>query len=287
MSSVLRLTSNSIDGLEVLSSELRQLQTFLKSEVERVQSEIESALAGIKIIIETIAPWVRAVRAGANIETALPRTEHAMQTTMRTTLLVLALVPWGTESALAQEYPPPASGPPPASSPPLASNPPSQSGQYSSNEVIDAGYRFFGTISHGLAEVVEKAGSQWGLPNGYVLGQEAGGAWVAGLRYGEGMLYTKNAGDRRVYWQGPSLGFDFGGDGARTMMLDYDLPATDAIYQRFVGIEGSAYFVGGLGMTALSFNNIIVVPVRSGVGLRLGANVGYLKFTPTSTWNPF
>src|SRR5262245_25552770 len=288
MSCVVRLTSNSIDGrLEGLSFELRQLQTFLKSEVEQVQSEIVSALPGIKIIIETIAPWVRAVRAGANIETALPRTEHAMQTTMRTTLLVLALVPWGTESALAQEYPPPASGPPPASSPPLASNPPSQSGQYSSNEVIDAGHRFFGTISHGLAEIVEKAGSQWGLPNGYVLGQEAGGAWVAGLRYGEGMLYTKNAGDRRVYWQGPSLGFDFGGDGARTMMLVYDLPATDAIYQRFVGIEGSAYFVGGLGMTALSFNNIVVVPVRSGVGLRLGANVGYLKFTPTSTWNPF
>jgi len=154
--------------------------------------------------------------------------EHAMQTMTRTTLLVLALVPWGTESALAQAYPPP------ASSPPLAGNPPSQSGQYSSNEVIDAGYRFFGTISHGLGEIVEKAGSQWGLPNGYVLGQEAGGAWVAGLRYGEGMLYTKNAGDRRVYWQGPSLGFDFGGDGARTMMLVYDLPATDAIYQRFV-----------------------------------------------------
>ena len=151
-----------------------------------------------------------------------------MQTMMRTTLFVLALVPWGSELALAQASPPPASGPPSASSPPLASNPSSQSGQYSSNEVIDAGHRFFGTISHGLAEIVEKAGSQWGLPNGYVLGQEAGGAWVAGLRYGEGMLYTKNAGDRRVYWQGPSLGFDFGGDGARIMMLVYDLPATDA-----------------------------------------------------------
>jgi hypothetical protein len=94
-----------------------------------------------------------------------------MQTIMRTTLFVLALVPWGTESALAQAYPPPASGPPPAGSPPLASNPPSQSGQYSSNEVIDAGHRFFGTISRGLGEIVEKAGSQWGLPNGYVLGQ--------------------------------------------------------------------------------------------------------------------
>src|SRR5262249_34880641 len=124
--------------------------------------------------------------------------EHAMQIMMRTTLLVLALVPWGTESVLAQADPPPASGPPPASTPPLASNPPSQSGQSSSNEVIDAGHRFFGTISRGLAEIVEKAGSQWGLPNGYVLGQEVGGAWVAGLRYGEGMLYTKNAGDRWV-----------------------------------------------------------------------------------------
>jgi hypothetical protein len=81
--------------------------------------------------------------------------------------------------------------------------------------------------------------------------------------------------------------FDFGGDGARTMMLVYRLPAAEAIYQRFVGIEGSAYFVGGLGMTALAFDNVLVVPIRSGVGLRLGANVGYLKFTPAPTWNPF
>src|ERR1700738_3283159 len=205
--------------------------------------------------------------------------EHAMQALMRTSLLVLALVAWGTEPVLTQAYPPPASSPPPAITPP--------SQQYSSNEVVDAGHRFFGTVSRGLAEIVEKAGSQWGMPNGYVLGQEAGGAWVAGLRYGEGILYTKNAGDLRVYWQGPSLGFDFGGDGARTMMLVYSLPATDAIYQRFVGIDGSAYFVGGLGMTALTFNNVVVVPIRSGIGFRLGANVGYLKFTPTATWNPF
>src|SRR5262249_45401963 len=106
-------------------------------------------------------------------------------------------------------------------------------------------------------------------------------------RYGEGTLYTKNAGDRRVFWEGPSLGFDAGGEGARTMMLVYDLPATEAIYQRFVGVDGSAYVVGGLGLTALTFNKIVVVPIRSGVGLRLGANVGYLKFTPKATWNPF
>jgi hypothetical protein len=159
--------------------------------------------------------------------------------------------------------------------------------QYSSNEVIDAGHRFFGSVSRGLAQIVEKAGSQWGLPNGYILGPEASGAFAVGLRYGEGALFTKNAGDRKVFWRGPSLGFDFGGEGARTMMLVYALPATDAIYQRFAGVDGSAYFVGGLGMTALTSDNIVVVPIRTGVGVRLGANVGYLKFTPTATWNPF
>jgi hypothetical protein len=205
-----------------------------------------------------------------------------MTALMRTLALVLAIVGFGTGPSQAQANPPP-----PAEPAPPAGNAAHQSGQYSSNEIIDAGHRFFGTISRGLAQIVEKAGSQWGLPNGYVLGQEAGGAVVAGLRYGEGILYTKNAGDLRVYWQGPSLGFDFGGDGARTMMLVYNLPATDAVYQRFIGIDGSAYFVGGLGMTALTFNNIVVVPIRSGIGFRLGANVGYLKFTPSATWNPF
>lgn len=159
--------------------------------------------------------------------------------------------------------------------------------EYSSNEIVDAGHRFFGTVARGLAQIVEKAVSQWGLPNGYILGEEGGGAFFGGLRYGEGTLYTKNAGDLRVFWQGPSIGWDFGGEGARTMMLVYKLPSTQAIYQRFAGIDGSAYFIGGLGMTALTTGNIVVVPIRSGVGLRLGANVGYLKFTPQATWNPF
>ncbi|MDC7785127.1 DUF1134 domain-containing protein [Rhodoplanes sp. TEM] len=158
---------------------------------------------------------------------------------------------------------------------------------YSTGEIVSAGHRFFGGVSRSLATLVERAASQWGLPNGYVLGEEGGGAFFGGLRYGEGVLYTKNAGDLKVYWQGPSFGWDVGGEGARTMMLIYNLPATQAIYQRFGGIDGSAYFIGGLGMTALTSNNIVVVPIRSGVGLRLGANIGYLKFTPQSTWNPF
>jgi hypothetical protein len=165
-----------------------------------------------------------------------------------------------------------------------------QQSPFTSGELVSAGQQFFGTVSRGLASLIERAVGQWGLPNGYVLGEEAGGAFFGGLRYGEGMLYTKNAGDLKVFWQGPSLGWDFGGDGARTMMLVYRLPATQAIYRRFGGISGSAYFVGGFGKTALTANdannNIVLVPIRSGVGLRLGANVGYLKFTPQATWNP-
>ena len=159
--------------------------------------------------------------------------------------------------------------------------------RYSSNELLNAGHQFFGTLSQGLAGVIERAVSQWGQPNGYVLGEEASGAFVGGLRYGDGTLYTKNAGDLRVFWQGPSIGFDAGADGARTMMLVYNLPRTDAIFERFGGINGSAYFIGGFGMTALVANNITVVPIRSGLGLRLGANLGYLKFTNRPTWNPF
>jgi hypothetical protein len=161
------------------------------------------------------------------------------------------------------------------------------SNTYGPDELTSAGHRFFGNVSRGLASVIERAVSQWGLPNGYILGEEGSGAFVAGLRYGEGTLYTKNAGDLRVYWQGPSVGFDWGGDGARTMTLVYNLPATNAIYQRFAGIDGSAYIIGGFGMTALTANSIVLVPIRSGLGLRLGANIGYLKYTPRATWNPF
>jgi hypothetical protein len=154
-------------------------------------------------------------------------------------------------------------------------------------EVINSGHRFFGTVSRGLASVVEEATRRWGRPNGYVLGQEASGAFIGGLRYGEGTLFTRNAGDTHVYWEGPSVGFDWGGDGARTMMLAYGLPAVEALFTRYVGVNGSAYFVGGFGMTALAANESVVVPIRSGVGFRLGANIGYLKFTPEATWNPF
>jgi len=162
-----------------------------------------------------------------------------------------------------------------------------QPGTFRASELVDSGHKFFGSLSRGLALVVEEAVRRWGEPNGYILGQEASGAMVGGLRYGEGMLYTRNAGDKRVFWQGPSVGFDFGGEGARTMMLVYNLPDVADLFRRFAGIDGSAYFIGGFGMTALGSHGVIVVPIRAGVGARLGVNVGYLKFTDTPTWNPF
>lgn len=158
--------------------------------------------------------------------------------------------------------------------------------EYQPDEITGAGHHFFGEVSGGLATVIEKAFSSYGAPDGYILGEEASGAIVGGLRYGEGTLFTK-LGQTKVYWQGPSVGWDFGGDGARVMTLVYDLPSIHDIFQRYVGVNGSAYLVGGFGMTLLAANTTYILPVRSGVGARLGVNLGYLKFTDKPTWNPF
>lgn len=154
-------------------------------------------------------------------------------------------------------------------------------------QIVNAGHKFFGTISQGLATIVERSIKSYGQPNGYILGEEGSGAFVGGVRYGEGVLYTKNAGEFPVYWQGPSLGFDFGANGSRVMVLVYNLPSTDALFRRFAGVSGSAYVVGGLSASVASNHNIYLVPVRAGVGARLGINVGYLKVTRKPTWNPF
>lgn len=158
---------------------------------------------------------------------------------------------------------------------------------FSSQEVVDSGHVFFGNLAQGMASVVESLTSQYGQPNGYILGEEASGAFFGGLRYGEGVLYTRNAGNHRVYWQGPSIGFDVGGDGTRTMMLVYNLPSVDTMFQRFPGVSGSAFLVGGLSASANQSAQVVVAPIRAGIGARLGVNVGYLKFTRQPTWNPF
>jgi hypothetical protein len=158
---------------------------------------------------------------------------------------------------------------------------------FSTDEIVQRGGQFFGSVAEGLASVVENAASQFGLPNGYILGEEAGGAVFAGVRYGEGTLHTRNRGDFPVFWQGPSIGFDVGGDGSKVMMLVYNLSTVEEVYGRFPGVDGTAYIVGGVGMTVMKYGNVVIVPIRSGVGLRAGVSVGYLKFTQEPTWNPF
>ncbi|ESR22661.1 DUF1134 domain-containing protein [Lutibaculum baratangense] len=155
------------------------------------------------------------------------------------------------------------------------------------NEIIESGHQFFGSISEGLARSVEYLFQSRGRPNGYVLGEEGGGAFLAGLRYGEGVLETKTIGSHRLYWQGPSLGPDIGANGDRAMMLVYDLPAADRMYTKFAGVNGSAYLVAGVGVSVYTDKVTTVAPIRTGIGARLGFNLGYLKFTRQPTWNPF
>lgn len=160
-------------------------------------------------------------------------------------------------------------------------------GTYSVDEIKATGHRFFGKVSLGLARVIEYAFSRAGRPNGYILGEEAGGAIIAGVRYGEGTLFTKTSDERKIYWQGPSVGYDFGAEGSKTMVLVYNLRNPSQIYTSFAGVDGSAYFIGGVGITFQTNADVVLAPIRSGVGLRLGANVGYLKYTRQPTWNPF
>lgn len=159
--------------------------------------------------------------------------------------------------------------------------------RFSEAEIAAAGRGFFGSISAGLASVFEFAFRSYGQPTGYVLGTEGGGALVAGLRYGEGTLVSKSFGERKIYWQGPSLGYDFGAAGSRVMFLVYNLSSEQDMHARFAGVDGSAYLVGGVGITFLKKGPLVLAPIRTGLGLRLGASVGYLKFTREPTLNPF
>ncbi len=166
-------------------------------------------------------------------------------------------------------------------------DPPPRDGTFSMREIVETGHGFFGSVSQGLASVIEYAFKTQGRPNGYILGEDVGGAFVAGLRYGQGRLHTRDSGSHSVFWQGPSIGYDAGAEGSKVMVLIYNLSDPSEIYQRFGGADGSAYVVGGVGLTIQKRDDIVLAPIRAGVGLRLGANVGYLKYTRRPTWNPF
>jgi hypothetical protein len=158
---------------------------------------------------------------------------------------------------------------------------------YTIDEIREATRGFFGTISTNLASVIEYTFANSGRPTGYILGKEGGGAFLAGLRYGKGTLYLRQGGTVPIYWHGPSIGYDVGAEGGRTLILVYRMRDPAEMYRSFTGVDGSAYLVGGVGMTLLKGGDVIMAPIRSGLGLRLGANIGYLRFTSQPTWNPF
>ena len=159
---------------------------------------------------------------------------------------------------------------------------------YSSQEIVDAGHKFFGKAARGLGEAVEYVFNSQGRPTAYIVGEEGAGSFFGGLRYGEGTIYYKSGIHQKIYWQGPSLGLDVGADGARALVLVYNSSTPREIYgKRFGGVEGSAYLVGGLGVNFQKDRDIVLAPIRTGVGARLGANVGYLKYSKGPTWNPF
>ncbi len=186
---------------------------------------------------------------------------------------------------------PTALAPPPMrgddNAPPVLPPPVSEEEGFSIADIREAGRGVFGTITAEFGAAINYAFQQFGQPNAYISGVEGGAAFLAGLRYGKGTIYRKNTGPSEIYWQGPSAGLDFGAEGGRALFLVYNLDDPYAIYGRFGGIGGAAYVAGGVGLNVLGKGGVVIVPIRSGLGLRLGANLAYVKFTERQTWNPF
>ena len=164
---------------------------------------------------------------------------------------------------------------------------PASQATYSDDEVAREASKFFATGAKGLSEVLEKVLKERGHPMAFIRGEEAGGAVGVGVRYGRGELVYKGGGGRKVYWQGPSVGFDVGANAVKVFVLVYDLPNSDALFQRFPGVEGSLYFVGGFGVNYAQSDGTTLAPVRFGVGWRQGIGVGYMHFSRQKRINPF
>ena len=170
-----------------------------------------------------------------------------------------------------------------------SSPPPAEMEGYTIEEIRAASAGFFGQVSANLGSAIEHAFSNSGRPTAYILGTEGGGAFLAGVRYGKGLLYLRSDGgqSQRIFWHGPTVGADIGGEGSKTLFLIYKLKAPEELYTSFTGVAGSAYLVGGVGFTLVTNGTVVMAPIRSGLGLRLGASIGYIRFTPKATWNPF
>lgn len=157
---------------------------------------------------------------------------------------------------------------------------------YSESEILTKAKGFFGATTEGLAKAIEKVFADLGRPNAYITGEEASGAIGVGVRYGDGTLNRKTGSPIKVYWQGPTLGFDFGADASKMMILVYNLPDVESLFQRFPAVDGSFYFVAGVGVNYQKSGNITQAPIRTGVGLRAGINIGYMHYTRKFSWIP-
>ncbi len=158
---------------------------------------------------------------------------------------------------------------------------------YTVDEITAKATGFFGDTTEGLAKALEKVFADHGRPNAYITGEEVSGAIGVGLRYGNGTLNRKTGGSRKTYWQGPSIGWDLGGNASKVFTLIYHLKDTEDLFQRYPGVDGSFYFVAGLGVNYQQSGSVILAPIRTGVGLRAGASIGYLHYSKEHSWLPF
>lgn len=175
--------------------------------------------------------------------------------------------------------------PPPGAKPDYAAS--GKAETYSRDEIVNNVSDFLGVTAEAAGGVIERVFKDNGRPTAYIAGEEGSGAITVGARYGKGLLYMKNKEPIQAYWQGPSIGWDFGGNASRVFTLCYNLFYPEVLFQRFPGVEGSAYLVGGVGVNYQRSEDITLAPIRAGVGLRLGANIGYLSYSRKRHWIPF
>ncbi len=272
-----KLTELEAAGIELLA--------VMKAKSSYMLSRLDANIGSKQAAADIKAPAPTAAQAPPKADAAAPKADAVPPKPVAKS----SAQKWATQTKPHQDAPPEPGvttlepGPSVAVLEPL---PPDEPG-YTIDEIREISRGFFGTISTELGSVIEYAFSSAGRPDGYVLGTEGGGAILAGVRYGSGTLFLRAGGSGKIYWHGPSIGTDLGASGSRTMFLIYRLHEPEGLYRTFTGIDGSAYFIGGVGITFLKGGPVIMAPIRTGLGFRLGANIGYVRFTPRATWNPF
>lgn len=244
--------------LKRLKSLTVELRTVTEAKYAHMSKRVEKALSGIKPKQKSSTPN-RTAKTQPAIRKIPPWSTQTNQATPTTTA--------GSQLPAPQQMP--------------------ASTTFTTTEISQAGKGFFGNLSADLASIILYTFQNYGKPNGYILGTEGGGAFLAGLSFGKGKLITKTSQPMKVFWQNPTVGYDLGAQGGRVMFLVYNLRRPSQLFRRHLGVGGSAYVVGGVGLTFHKRGKVVLAPIRTGLGLRVGANIGYLKFTPRPSINPF